>query len=1415
MEEKKIKKPDYIFEVSWEICNMVGGIYTVLSTKAKSIVEDIKDNLILIGPDVWMEATQNPDFIEDKYIFKSWKDKAEREGLRIRIGRWNIAGEPIVILVDFTPFFAGKDQIFTDLWKSYKLDSLSGQWDYVEPALFGYAAAKTIESFYEFNLSAQDAIIAQFHEWMTGTGVLYLKEKVPQIGTVFTTHATVLGRCIAGNNLPLYKDVKQYNAESLSVNFGVRSKFSLEKLSANESDAFTTVSQITAKECEHFLNKPVDIVTPNGFDDSFVPGNDVFDEKREIARKKLIDVAQAVLNQKVSDDAVLVVNSGRYEFRNKGIDLYIDSLAKLATNPALSKEVIAYIMVPANQSGPKREVIERLNHPDFSAPVAGKYLTHGIHDSKLDPVLKRLKQCEINNAPGDKVKVIFVPSYLMGTDGIFNMDYYQLLIGFDISVFPSYYEPWGYTPLESLAFHIPTITTSLAGFGLWIKNSFSTIEMGAGIVERTDDNDVKVVEDIAFFLNKFVGKSPEEKTQCREAAFKISRIALWANLIDCYYEAYNIALKKAELRYDLYKGKVSYDHITPLPPIKKGIFEWKKVYISSTLPPQFAALRKIANNLWWTWNPEAVELFEMIDLSLWEKYQHNPIAILESLSVLQLKKLERNQKFIEKLKGVNTKFEDYMSKVSEKKPDTIAYFSMEFGLHESLKIYSGGLGILAGDYLKQASDSNENIIGIGLIYRYGYFTQGLSLFGDQIVKYEPQKFSFLPLAPVRDSFDNWIIITLPLPGRTLHAKVWRVDVGRVPLYLLDTDIDENTDADRSITHTLYGGDWENRLKQEILLGIGGIRMLDAVNIKPTIYHCNEGHAALISLERLRKYVEDEKFSFPQAMELVRVSSLFTTHTPVPAGHDAFSEDLIRMYLPHYAEKLSISWDEFMNLGRFHENEPGEKFSMSVFALKLSQEINGVSRIHGKVTRDMFAELYDGYFSEELHIGYVTNGVHYPTWTAGLWRKLYEREFGEDFLEDHSNPEYWKKIYDVPDEIVWETRRQLKKKLIIYLKNKIQHDLTFRQENPKLIFRTLEALNENALTIGFARRFATYKRAHLIFNNLERLALLVNKHGKPVHFIFAGKAHPSDKAGEEFIKKIVEISKRPEFLGKVTFLENYDMALARKLVQGVDVWLNLPTRPLEASGTSGQKAALNGVLNFSVLDGWWAEGYVSHGGWALPEENTYDNPQIQDELDAEMIYHILEEEIIPLYYSIDQQGIPCHWVKNIKNCIAQIAPKFTMKRQLDDYREQYYDKLIRRTKMLEFNDFEITRRIAHWKRKIFRGWDSIEVVSVKIPDSTVKPLNLGDRYVAEVVLDVNELSGDDIGIEVLFGQKQNDEVREILYCEEMEMIKSQKNLVTFRCVIPANRAGVFDYAFRLFPKNNLLPHRQDFNLVKWI
>ncbi len=1407
--------PDYIFETSWEVCNKVGGIYTVISTKAKTIVNEYNDNYINIGPDVWKDNVPNPEFIEDKYLYKTWREEAEANGLRFRIGRWNISGNPIAILVDFTPYFAEKDKVFASLWEYYKLDSLSGQWDYIEPALFGYAAAKVIESFYDYNLTSSDKIIAHFHEWMTGTGVLYLKKFVPQIGTVFTTHATVLGRCIAGNGLPLYNNMNSYNADIISKEFGVVAKHSLEKTAANEVDAFTTVSEITNKECKQFLGKNVDNVTPNGFEDSFVPSKEKFESKRQNSRRKIIKTLSSLVNQKLSEDSMLIINSGRYEFKNKGIDLFIDAMGELNKNKKLKKEIIAVIAVPGHQAGLNLDFISRIENPDFENPLSNEYLTHYLYEPEKDPILNHFNKNNLNNLPEDKVKIFFIPAYLNGNDGVFNMDYYDFLIGFDGSVFPSYYEPWGYTPMESLAFHIPTITTTLAGFGLWIKNDKQIDGSCINVIERNDNNDYEVVKKITETIFNCSLKNEKEINELRKLSFDISRSALWNNLIINYQKTYCLAIEKSLQRSDLFINKQQKEITHKLQKIKESRPDWKKILIKPSIPQKLEGLQRLAKNIWWSWNYEASELFEMANPELWSKLKFNPIALIEALSMEQLRALEKNDKFLAKLKKVCDLFDSYMANASEKSKQQIAYFSMEFGLHDTLKIFSGGLGMLAGDYLKEASDCNSNMVGIGLLYRYGYFQQNIAISGDQVAIYTPQKFTQLPLIPVRDSDGEWIKISFGLPGRRLFAKIWKVDVGRIPLYLLDTDIEENSDADRSVTHRLYGGDWENRLKQELLLGIGGIKMLDALNIKPDIYHCNEGHAAFITLERMVKYIQNEKLSFDEATEVVRASTLFTTHTPVPAGHDTFSEDLMRIYLPHFAEQMNISWDQFMNLGKFIENDTNEKFSMSVLAFKLSQEVNGVSKIHGRVSQEMFNKLYPGYFPDEIHVGYVTNGVHYPTWTSKSWQQLYKKEFGEEFLNDQSNTEYWQKIFNVPDETIWKLRLKQKQQLIDYLRSRLTDDMTRRNDNPKLIFKLMDAFNPNALTIGFARRFATYKRAHLLFTNLERLSILVNNSKMPVQFVFAGKAHPNDKAGQDLIKRIIEISKMPEFIGKITFVENYDIELAKYLIRGVDIWLNTPTRPLEASGTSGEKAVMNGVVNFSVLDGWWAEGYKPEAGWALKEEQTYESQDFQNELDAETIYTTFEDEIIPAYYQKDASGVPVKWISYVKNTIAKIAPEFTMKRQLDDYYSKFYNKMFVRSTLITDNNYLLARNIASWKRKVLRSWDSIEILEVNLPDSSQKPLSLGENFKAEIIVHLNELSGVELGIEVLFGQKINDEVKKPLFIIEMNSEKRENGIIVFKCDIAANTAGVFDYAFRMYPKNKDLPHRQDFNLVRWI
>ena len=596
---------------------------------------------------------------------------------------------------------------------------------------------------------------------------------------------------------------------------------------------------------------------------------------------------------------------------------------------------------------------------------------------------------------------------------------------------------------------------------------------------------------------------------------------------------------------------------------------WKEVTVKSRIPAELEKLSEISRNIWWAWNFEATELFRDLDPELWKECGQNPVLLLERMSYEKLEALAKDKVILRRMNDVYTKFRDYMDVKPDENRPSVAYFSMEYGLSSVLKIYSGGLGVLAGDYLKEASDSNVDLCAVGFLYRYGYFTQTLSMDGQQIANYEAQNFGQLPIDRVMDANGQPLVVDVPYLDYYVHANVWRVNVGRISLYLLDTDNEMNSEFDRPITHQLYGGDWENRLKQEILLGIGGILTLKALGIKKDVYHCNEGHAALINVQRICDYVATG-LTFDQSIELVRASSLYTVHTPVPAGHDYFDEGLFGKYMGGYPARMGISWDDLMDLGRNNPGDKGERFCMSVFACNTSQEVNGVSWLHGKVSQEMFSTIWKGYFPEEIHVGYVTNGVHFPTWSATEWKELYFKYFNENFWFDQSNPKIWEAIYNVPDEEIWKTRMTMKNKLVDYIRKSFRDTWLKNQGDPSRIVSLMDKINPNALLIGFGRRFATYKRAHLLFTDLERLSKIVNDPDYPVQFLFTGKAHPHDGAGQGLIKRIIEISRRPEFLGKIIFLENYDMQLARRLVSGVDIWLNTPTRPLEASGTFDER-----------------------------------------------------------------------------------------------------------------------------------------------------------------------------------------------------------------------------------------------------
>ncbi|MEL6356823.1 MAG: alpha-glucan family phosphorylase, partial [Bacteroidota bacterium] len=700
-----------------------------------------------------------------------------------------------------------------------------------------------------------------------------------------------------------------------------------------------------------------------------------------------------------------------------------------------------------------------------------------------------------------------------------------------------------------------------------------------------------------------------------------------------------------------------------------------------------------------------------------------------------------------------------------------------------------------------------------LLYRYGYFNQGLSMNGDQIHHYPAQKFTQLPVQPVRNTDGSPLKVAITLQGRVVQVKVWSLAIGRITLYLLDTDFEENEAIDRGLTHQLYGGDNEHRLKQEILLGIGGVRAIKALGLQPDIFHLNEGHAGFLSLERLKNFT-GAGFRFNEAVEAVRSSSLYTTHTPVPAGHDHFSEHLMRNYLFDYATELGISWNELMGIGRVNPENPGEDFNMSIMSIRLSQQVNGVSELHGRVSQEMFTKLYPGYSASEVHIGYVTNSVHYPTWVANSLHKLFSKHFGKNWVRDQSNPDRWRKIHKVSDEDLWAVRKEMKANLLAYVREKLEKDMQKRGESPRTMFSVLNNIHDNALVLGFARRFATYKRATLLFTNENRLREIVNDPERPVIFLFAGKAHPADQGGQDLIRHITYLSKQPDFAGKIIFLEDYNMEMAKLLTQGVDIWLNTPTRPKEASGTSGMKAALNGSVNFSVLDGWWAEGYRPDAGWALPLERTYQDQALQNELDAERIYSILESEILPIYFERDEHGLSKRWMGYVKQIIAEVAPHFTMKRMLDDYYDRFYNPLFISAKAARQDDYAPAKDFAEWKVDLQQRWSGLQTLNIELPQKEFDTLPVGEPFSVSVALSLNGIPPEHLRVEVLFFEREGSDQLILQSSAEFQLAIDHGAAATYSVTFDPQLAGDYEYGFRVSPKHPMMPHQQDLSLVYW-
>lgn len=853
------------------------------------------------------------------------------------------------------------------------------------------------------------------------------------------------------------------------------------------------------------------------------------------------------------------------------------------------------------------------------------------------------------------------------------------------------------------------------------------------------------------------------------------------------------------------------------------MYMFNRIIVNPQLPNRINKLSEIANNLWWSWNTEFLKIFKEIDIDLWERVDKNPVKFLKLVSQEKLEQAVLNPSILKQYDKIVDDFEGYMNskntwfskKYPNNKNDLIAYFSAEYGLDETIPIYSGGLGILSGDHLKSASDLGLPFVAVGLLYKNGYFHQKIDGYGNQHSIYKDIDLMNMPINPVKDKKGEDLKILLKLPGKNLYLKVWNIKVGRVTLYLLDSDIPENEDENyRNITLRLYGGDQEMRIKQEIVLGIGGVNLLRTLGLNPSVYHMNEGHSSFLLLEVMKNIVKEKKVSFDIARDITSSQTVFTTHTPVPAGNDIFPMDLVEKYLKGYWTKLGIDKETFLRLGTKPNDTLDAGFNMGILALKIAGKKNGVSKLHGAVSRELFGDVWPNIAANESPITHITNGVHTCSWLAPNLKQLYNKYLIPYWQDSIQIDETWKKIENIPNEKLWEEHMKRKVRLLELVKQNVTNNMRSNGKSYEEINEITSKLNPNALTIGFARRFATYKRATLIFRDLERITQILNNSEKPVQLIFAGKAHPADKEGQDLIRYIHEISMKPQFKGKIFIVENYNIGIARYLVSGVDVWLNNPRRPMEASGTSGQKASVNGVINFSVLDGWWAEGYNSKNGWTIGTNDEYDSYEIQDNADSSSIYNTLENKIIPTYYEKNRNGISDKWLQLMKNSIISTGGRYSTSRMVCDYTDKLYMPLAELNKKY-YNDLSSVADFAEWKSKMYINWEKIKIEQYNNMDNI--SIDAGNKIEVNCKVTLPDISVENINVEVYAGRITDNGTIENITIMPMDLVtKDDENReYTYKAKLELTTGGNYGYTFRVMPKHEMLLDAENLNLIKWI
>jgi phosphorylase/glycogen(starch) synthase len=1381
-----------------------------------------EDGYIAIGPDVPRTEGVAPEFRPD--VWNPDLELALRDHeVKVQMGRWLVPGEPRCLLINHSNLYPRKDEILGTYWERYALDSLFGAWDYYDPVLFAYGAGVIIEHIRDrFLLPARQTALVQAHEWMSAGAILHLQTAAPEIGTVFTTHATMLGRSLAGRRADphFYRSLESIDPESAAKELEVSSKHSMETVAAREADVFTTVSEITALECEHLLGRRPDVVLPNGFG-----ARPVTEEQRQNAREELFKLAELTTGDQYDRENTLVFAlAGRYEYVNKGVDVYLDAAFSLAEDLAArdGKRVIAYAMLPAGHAEPKRELWDRAYGAGSTSPLR---CTHDLVDEANDPITNQLNALGIDNRPGARVHVVHVPIYLDGTDPLIRHKYWDLLPGADLGVFPSFYEPWGYTPLEAVAFGVPAITTDRAGFGRWVAAQGDGNSTGVRVLAREGVPFEEVSSSLRKALLEFIDLSPDRRESLREASLRTAELTDWSNFMEHYEDAHHRALAAgAARRKELPMERLSVPSAAPSsdssgvfglfvkPPAKEGevAAPYTRTFtVANALPEELQPLEGIASNLWWRWHPEVASLFKRVDPELWFTLNENPHALLDQVKPERLMDLAMDKEYVEAV----GRFHREMVDGTQAGDPRIAYFCMEFGVAGFLKLYSGGLGILAGDHLKAASDLAIPLCAVGLAYHDGYFRQMIDRDGRQEDLGDTNDFGSPPFRQVMAGQYAPLKVTVPMPTGQVQVSAWQLQVGRVPLFLLDTNLPENRPEDRAITNRLYGGDLAHRLRQEIILGLGGYQMLTELDIDPDVFHMNEGHSAFLLIARAAHLIQKHGLRSQEALEYIRNTTVFTTHTPVAAGHDHFPEEMVRPYLTRFERVLRMDWPRLMAMGHTPNGSPNE-FGTTALAVRNSERINGVSAKHGEVARHMFRQFYPELDdSDDVPSTHITNGVHVSTWVAPRWQRLFERQMGHDWRDSIEDRFQWEWLREHDPAEVWSIHRELRADFIEWLKDHLTQTWSRRREDLSLLRDILDQLDEDRLLIGFARRFAPYKRADLLLSDPERLAKLLGSNPGAM-MVYAGKAHPADGHGQALLQRVYQATKHPDLAGRVIFLEDYSIDEARRMVAGCDVWLNTPTRPLEASGTSGMKAAMNGCLNLSVDDGWWLEGYQGDNGWVidLPAATIHD-PSAYDRA-ATMA--LLEGEILPMYHDRNRENVPLAWVERMKASMSSIIPRFSARRMVTNYADMFYEPAMQDEVALRDDNNRPLFALAELAEDIRDRWSDIAMESVRFGGLSGDEVVVGTNVSAEVSLQHPGLDARELDVEavVTFGSRLQDLSTRLVVPFEGD---GNHDHSTWRGAFAVQASGGHELRFRVRPKDRtpMRPAALGMHIQKWL